>query len=60
MTKLPDQVPNLPSEPLLEMELKSVELKTLPPSQPIQPEGNAVEREEDYDLNIFIQYLSKL
>jgi hypothetical protein len=59
VTKLLDQVPNLPSEPLLETELKSVELKTLPQSQPIQPEGNVVEREEDYDLNIFIQYLSK-
>jgi hypothetical protein len=50
-------VPNLPSEPLPETESKSEELKTLPPSQPIPPEGNAVEREEDYDVNIFIQAL---
>ena len=46
-----DQVPNLPSEPLPEMESKSEELRMLPQSQPIPPEEDAVEKEEDCDLN---------
>jgi len=50
-TKLQDQVPNLPLEPLPEMELKSAELKTLPQSQLIQPEEDVVEKVEDCDLN---------
>ena len=46
-----DQVPNLPSEPLPEMESKSEELRMLPQSQLIPPEEDAVEKEEDCDLN---------
>merc|ERR1712086_581158 len=45
-----DQVPNPLSELLPEMDLRSVELKMLPQSQPIPPEEEVVEEVEDSEL----------
>jgi len=42
-------VDKLSSDPLLEKVSRSAELKTLPQSQPIQPEEEVVEEVEDFD-----------